>query len=281
METRLTSTDPAEPGPVVAVGVVDSEKSDRALRWAADHARRTGGRLRLVHAFVWPLMNVDVDPVPGIANSGLRAGAETLLRHAVEIAGAAAPDMPVETEIVDGRALDVLLEESRTADALAVGSRGLGRMLATVLGSTSLALARRAQCPLVVVRGEEDTDGPVGVAYESTELGERALVRAGRLAALYGTEVRVVIGVSTPEADHDDILTRARRIIATTDPGVQVEMSGVATARDARELVTASEGTRALVVPARSEGPASASSRTAAVVQYAHTPIWIERPPRT
>lgn len=267
-------------GPRVEVGISDSEDSDRAVLWGAEHARRTGGTLHLVHAFVWPLMNVDVDPVPGVAGSGLRAGAEALARHGQEVARSIAPDLTVETSIVDGRAVDVMLAASRDADVLAVGSRGLGRMLAMVMGSTSLTLARRSECPVVIVRGDESTDGPIGVAYESTDLGEQAIVRAGELAAVYGTSVHLVIGVATPEDEHPRIIEHVREVIAASTPGIEVELSHTASVRDARRLIAASEGTRALVVPARSEGPTSASSQTAAVVQYAHTPIWVERPLR-
>lgn len=276
-ETPVRPDDRPVQRPRVAVGIADTDESDRTVRWGAEHARRTGGALHLVHAFVWPLMHVDVDPVPGITGSGLRAGAEALVRHAEEIAREVAPGIDISSEIVEGRTVDVMLAASREADVLAVGSRGLGRMLAMVMGSTSLTLVRRADCPVVVVRGDEATDGPIGVAYESTDLGEQALVRAGALAGVYDTSVHLVIGVATPAEDHERILEHARRVIGETTPGAQVELSPVASARDARRLVEASEGTRALVVPARTEGPASASSQTAAVVQLAHTPIWVER----
>lgn len=282
METNATNPAPDAPDagrtPLVVVGVADSEESDRAIRWGAEHVRRTGGTLRLVHAFIWPLMNVDVDPVPGVAGSGLRAGAETLVAHAVELAREAAPGIAIETDIVVGRAVDVLLDASKTADVLAVGNRGLGRMLSLVMGSTSLALARRAQCPIVVVRGDETTAGPVAVAYESTDLGEQAIERAGRLAAVYDAEVHVVIAVATPADEHDEILEAVRRIIGRSTEGVRVRLADTQAVRDARRLVAASEGSRLIVVPAQTESMFSASSATGAVVHYANTPVWIERP---
>lgn len=269
------------PRPVVAVGVADTDESEKAIRWGAQHAAVAGGSLHLVHAFVWPLMNVDVDPVPGVAGSGLRGAAEALLERAVQIAHEEAPDLPVTTRLVDGRGVDVLLGASRRADVLAVGSRGLGRVLALVAGSTSIALARRAACPVVVVRGDESTDGPIGVAYEGSEAGRAALVRAGELAALYRTDVHVVIGVRTPEAQHERILRTAREIIGRTRPEIVVQSARIPAAADARRLIAASEGTRLIVVAPRGEdGATSASSQTGAVLQYAHTPVWIERPLR-
>ncbi len=277
---RVPDLPASAPTPRVVVGVADTDESDKAVRWGAEHAARTGGSLHLVHAFVWPLMNVDVDPVPGVAGSGLRSAAETLVQHAVQHAHEVAPDVSVTSQIVEGRGADVLLAASRVADVLAVGSRGLGRFLSMVMGSTSLALGRRAECPVVVVRGDEATDGPIGVAYEGSDLGTQALRRAGELAAVYGTEVHVVIGVATPLSEHPRILETARRLIHEDHPDVSVELADGSAAHDAKTLVRLSEGVRALVVAARGEGAVSASSQTGAVVQYAHTPIWIERPLR-
>lgn len=277
--TGPASDDAADPArPRVVVGIADTEESDRAVTWGADHARRIGGTLHLVHAFVWPLMNVDVEPVPGITGSGLRAATEHLVQHAVDIARAVEPRLPVTSSIVDGRGVDVLLAASAGAEVLAVGSRGLGRVLAVVMGSTSLTLARNAKCPVVVVRGDELTDGPIAVSFESSDLGTQALRRAGDLAALHGTEIHVVIGIAAPVAEHGRILESARHIIGEDHPEVRVEPSKVAFAKDAKQLVAASEGDRMIVVAARGDGAASASSQTVAVVQHAHTPIWIERP---
>ena len=96
----------------------------------------------------------------------------------------------------------------------------------------------------------------------------------GRERTLDGT------GIAQHIAQHQRILDHARQVIAERTPEVAVELSDVAFARDARRLVEASEGTRALVVAARGEGLTSASSETGAVVQLAHTPIWVERPDR-
>ena len=262
----------------VIVGIADTPETDPAVRWGADHAARIGADLHLVHAFVWPLHNVDVDPIPGIAGSGLRGATDALIAHCSQVARAAAPGVRVSAEVVDGRAADVLLDVSSQADVLVVGSRGLGRVLALVMGSTSISLARHAHCPVVIVRGDALTDGPVSVAYEASELGRQALRRAGALAALHDARLEVVIAVATPERERDRILETVRREVAASGGGVDVAIAAHSHAADARELIEASEGTRMLVVPARSEEAVSASSQTSALVQLAHTPVWVERP---
>lgn len=266
--------------PRIVVGVADTPESEIAVRWGARYAQTTGGTVHLVHAFVWPLMGVDVDPVPGITGSGLRTAAESLLASAVEIAQEAAPGVRVTTAIEEGRRVDVMLEASESADVIAVGSRGLGRLMSLVVGSTGLALASRSHCPVVVVRGDENTDGPIAVSYEPGEGGESAIRRGADLAATYGTGLHVVIGVETPSADEADILQRTAAIARKGHPDLEVVPAEIGrSVHSARELISASEGTRMIVIAARVAGESSrsAASQTGTVLQFANTPVWIER----
>jgi nucleotide-binding universal stress UspA family protein len=56
-----------------------------------------------------------------------------------------------ELEERDGRALEMLIVESETADLIVVGSRGLRGLKA--LGSVSERIAHQASCSVLVVRG--------------------------------------------------------------------------------------------------------------------------------
>lgn len=262
----------------IVVGVEDTEESDRAIRWAATHAMATGGELHLVHAFVWPLMGVDVDPVPGVSGSGLKAAAQRLLDEAVEIAHTVAPGVSVTTEIADGRAVDVLLAQSQNVDAIVVGSRGLGRFLSLIVGSTSAALIARAQCSVAVVRGDIGGAGPVAVFYDGGDYFEAALDRAAGFAKAYGTSLRVIPSIVIPEGQWSGILERARAHVGEMAPGVDVEIAAYGREHSAKELLRRSEGTRMIVANARrgDDGTAPVVSTTA-FMQYAHTPVWLER----
>ena len=67
------------------------------------------------------------------------------------------------------------------ADLLVVGSRGLGVVSGTLLGSVSRALAAHAPAPLLVVRERPDVPRHLLVASDGSEEAERALEIVERL----------------------------------------------------------------------------------------------------
>ena len=67
------------------------------------------------------------------------------------------------------------------ADLLVVGSRGLGVVSGTLLGSVSCALAAHAPAPLLVVRERSDVPHHVLIASDGSDEAERALEIVERL----------------------------------------------------------------------------------------------------
>ncbi|ANS70131.1 hypothetical protein SLINC_7907 [Streptomyces lincolnensis] len=144
----------------LVVGVDGSPASDLAVDWAVHEAARHGVPLRLVYASLWEryegALPADDDGPP----SG-RTAAENILTAATERARRRDPDVKVSAEVVPEEAVPALLREGNNAFALVTGSRGRGDLTGLLLGSVSLALAGRAHCPVVVVRGDKaDPAGP-------------------------------------------------------------------------------------------------------------------------
>lgn len=71
------------------------------------------------------------------------------------------PDVEVEIRVVRGRAHTALIEASKDANLVFVGSRGRGGFKGLLLGSTSKRVLRDASCPVVICRGEAGWTNPV------------------------------------------------------------------------------------------------------------------------
>lgn len=133
----------------VVVGVDGSANSVRSLRWAADEARARGVALELVHAWtgmVSPIVGLPlVVPLDDLEKAAQHELARTA--EAVDLTG-----LEVVRHVVEGTPAGVLVDRSRSAGVIVVGSRGRGGLTAVLLGSTSRHLLHHAAAPVVVVR---------------------------------------------------------------------------------------------------------------------------------
>ncbi|WP_329241521.1 universal stress protein [Streptomyces sp. NBC_01478] len=139
----------------LVVGVDGSAPSVLAVDWAVDEAARLGLSLRLVHAFVPERDHAAPALTGGPEPPSERVPVEDVVTGAAARARRRDADVQVDAEAVPGDALPVLLEESRHASALVIGVRGLGELTGLLLGSVGPALAVRAHCPVMVVRGDD------------------------------------------------------------------------------------------------------------------------------
>lgn len=144
---------------LIVVGVDGSPEAALALAQAAQDAVRRGATLRVVSVArtpeVWavPLgMAPPTVPVmPGESPDAVRAAAQA----AVEALVAANPELAqvkVEVVAMSGHAATELVEQSREADLLVIGHRGLGGLASAFLGSVGLSCVLHAHCPVLVVR---------------------------------------------------------------------------------------------------------------------------------
>jgi nucleotide-binding universal stress UspA family protein len=148
---------------LIIVGVDHSAGAKEALRFAVEEAQFRQATLRVIHA--WQFSSL---AAPGIERSLTTSGGELgELRHVAEAALDAtiqefvgAPgDVEIERRVDQGAPAAVLVEESRGADLLVVGSRGHGGFAQLLLGSVSQQCALHAECPVVIVRASSGKSG--------------------------------------------------------------------------------------------------------------------------
>ncbi len=82
----MTAPDTGHGHPTVAVGYDGSEAAQDAVRWAAEYAAAGNYRIRVIHAWVWPMFTKKLGPVKGVEGSGLRHAAEAILAEGVDVA---------------------------------------------------------------------------------------------------------------------------------------------------------------------------------------------------
>ncbi|MFE7902510.1 universal stress protein [Streptomyces sp. NPDC057424] len=145
--------------PVVAA-VDGSDDSLRALEWAVDSARRRAAPLRVAHVRQYAHW-----AQPELLAAGPTDPQDDPVLDQVRTHLEGRTDQP-DTEYVglEGAAGAVLPELGSTAQLLVLGSRGRGGFASLLLGSNSMAAARDAECPVVVVPrpGREVPDGAPG-----------------------------------------------------------------------------------------------------------------------
>ncbi|MFE0512998.1 universal stress protein [Streptomyces sp. NPDC058964] len=138
--------------PLVA-GIDGSDSSLLALDWAVDEAGRLGAPLRVVYASLWERYELAL-PATVQGRPSEQVLAEHVVASAAERAERRNPDVKVTTDILLEEPAAALVREGDGASALVTGSRGRGRLKGTLLGSVGLAVAGRARCPVIVVRGD-------------------------------------------------------------------------------------------------------------------------------
>jgi nucleotide-binding universal stress UspA family protein len=138
---------------VVVVGVDGSPHAWAALDWAVAEARLRGASLRIVCAFEDPVTTVGLGTAfgtgaPVTVDPSLIEGAA---KDVADEAARRAAGVPVEVVARCDRPGDVLVEASRDASMLVVGTRGHGAVGSLLLGSVSNFVVHHAGCPIVVV----------------------------------------------------------------------------------------------------------------------------------
>lgn len=282
----------------IVVGTDGSDAAQAAVEYAAGLAACRSAPLQVVHAFEPPAEYQMREPVDwhrdrhGVA----RNAAQRMLDDTLEVLTMVYPKMEVRVRLEPGPAVGVLVEESRNADTVVLGSRGSGGFRTMLLGSTPLAVAAQSHCPVVAVPSPKEP-GPdrhgVVVGVDRTVGSQCALDYAFRVAAETGEALlavrvwsepfHVVTGLRLPllhdpagvrEQEGHDLMDSVIRRQAMF-PSVPVTAE-VVVGHAAQVLLDLSRGARLLVVGRRGHGDIRAGlvgSISHAVLHHTDVPV--------
>lgn len=130
----------------------NSAPAKRAADFAASLATHYGAKVVVLHAY---------DPVPRRLGepyysqivSGVLQEARSLVDNVAEYLRTLGVAQ-VDTDILEGPASEAILRvaETRKPDLLVIGARGMSTWQGFLLGSVSMAVTQRAECPVLVVK---------------------------------------------------------------------------------------------------------------------------------
>jgi nucleotide-binding universal stress UspA family protein len=130
--------------------VDESESSRRALAWAAREAVRRGAALHVITAWTWD--SADGAPIAAMDPHSLLDLTERTQRAAIaEVVEPMPVKPPVTRHVVRCTAAEALVDASRQAALVVVGTHGRGPVRSLLLGSVSLSVIKNAACPVVVM----------------------------------------------------------------------------------------------------------------------------------
>jgi len=289
--------------PIVA-GVDGSDSATQAALWAAAEAAHRRLPLVLVHAV----------PVPastytggfGLAIGYLEAletqGRGYLARDKARITQEH-PELAVATTLISADVLTTLVEQSRDARLLVLGSRGLGGVSGVLIGSTAVGLVAHGHCPVAVIRGGTDdrpppTTGPVVVGVDGTRASAAAVELAFEAASMRGAEL-VAVHTWTEffsdtayayarqfEMDWDAVEQHENELLSEGLAGWQQKYPDVPVRRivirdrPVRQLLEQAEHAQLLVVGSRGHGGFTGmllGSTSQALIYHAPCPLLVAR----
>lgn len=303
----------------VVVGVDGSAESWRAIHLAAWEAGAR--RLPLVLAHGYP-----ADPytwygwAPLYAGPAIdsRAAASEMVEETANEVRRSYPDLAVGTRLQVGTGAHALIESSRHATMVVVGSRGRGGFAGLSIGSTAAQTAAHATSPVLVVRPSEEQAGEAGETIDTTPpplstrpvlvgvdgsstsedaIGfafEEAKLRNVPVIALYvwwllpthmfGPDLPTPDGLDAAREEAHRLLTGIMSGWTDKYPDVSVQLRAVQGMNPSHELVEASREAGLVVVGSRGRGGFTGlllGSVGRDLTGHAHCPVAVVHPRRT
>ncbi|OBJ83426.1 universal stress protein UspA [Mycobacterium gordonae] len=135
----------------VLVGIDGSPASELATAIAFDEASRRGVDLRAVHAW----SDAEILDLGGLDWPTLQIESEQVLAERLAGWQERYPDVAVQRVVVCDRPARELVNQSKSAQLVVLGSRGRGGIARMLLGSVSNAVVHSAHRPIIVARSED------------------------------------------------------------------------------------------------------------------------------
>lgn len=278
----------------IVVGVDGSPAADAAVRWADWEATSRGCGLTL-------LATVS----PALATTGFGPGIppsldliDTLQSQAQAVLDAAASGVSTKdvlTHVEVGSASSALIEASKLAEMIVMGSRGRGGFKGLLLGSVGAQVAAHADCPVAIIRDEPRPHArSIIVGIDESPAAQAAVAEAFAMADRHNFEVIAVHAWDIPAYDliilpnstipvpladvADDEIRLAAEVLAgyrTEYPNVVVQ-ERLVRASAAEALLNASTDAAMIMVGTRGHGPtvgALLGSVSHAVLHKSHVPV--------
>lgn len=281
----------------IVVGVDDPLPPQPALEWAATEAALRGATLVVLHAAALPIGAWPVAPAPnGYLEWQHERGRDILGAAARAVREITSGSVEVVTEFAVATPAAALVEASRTAGMVVVGSRGRGAIARKVLGSVSTAAVHRAHCPVAVIHDGQsppDSRAPILLGYDGSAAAEEATALAFDEASRRGVDLVALHAWWSPGAfelpgfDWNELRSDVDREFAgqlsawqRRYPQVNVHRVVVAD-QPGRRLVELSDTAQLVVVGSHGHGAVASTllgSVSSTVVQAATVPIVVARP---
>ncbi|MEO3756914.1 universal stress protein [Mycobacterium sp. B14F4] len=285
----------------VVVGADGSVSSQGAVRWAAREARLRDLPLTIVHAnrmseiaasvLMWPAGRVPQE-VLELQEEEARKIVADAIAAAHECAGGK-DRIEVDSEVFLGGPVPTLVDLSKDAQLVVVGSRGRTGLNSALLGSVSSGLIHHAHCPVAVIHDEAVPSDklPVLVGIDGSRASEAATAIAFDEASWRGVDLIALHVWSDADMaqfsmDWETVHTAARRTLAERLAGWQDRYPDVRVQKlvefqgPAHQLLELSKQAQLVVVGSHGRGGFAGmllGSVSSAVVQAARIPVIVAR----